>query len=188
MTAKADKAQLDLVSELENRAGGWKKVAVETGVMSSTLTQYHARVMTELEAIKEIVRVIQATPLEIVATHERQLPPTQQLDSGTREGTPTMMSAMQAPSISPAREIFHNNNDNNLLRITRQVMIKPTLTKACLVGTREARRHQSIGGCRLTTATSTPNASVSVLVNFRLARFCGCGCERVGTCVGGCAQ
>ena len=116
MTSKAEKAQNDLVTELGKRCEGCTRVEADTGKLSRLISDNHAKLMEELGAIKGIVDVIRATPIEIVATQAApQATMTPPIDSGTRSSNPHGMMTGMAPLVSmraspsPTRELYHHH-------------------------------------------------------------------------------
>lgn len=112
MTSKYEKAQKDLVGNLANQLNGHHEAEKRTTDISKSLsemvTQYHVKVVSKLDEVKQILEVIRSTPVEIVATQEvcPSVPGAARCHTPTvRTGPPP--SFMPPPFVhsSPTREV-----------------------------------------------------------------------------------
>ena len=130
MTTKYDKAQADLVKSLGDEVGGRreseKRAAAADKDMREMVTQYHTKVLGELDKISEVLKVMRSTPVEIIATQEVRHQPLQPYDTTSVQGqqslTPTIQhagtsSSFLAPSStfrsSPSREAQNNQHQQH---------------------------------------------------------------------------
>ena len=123
MTAKFDKVNSDVMTSLSDEVGGRreteKRAIAADKVMREMVTQYHTKVLTELDKINKVLEVMRSTPVEIIATQEMRNQAIHPfVDGATVQGhrtlTPTIQHAGTPPPFiavtsplrsSPSREV-----------------------------------------------------------------------------------
>ena len=78
MTTKYDKAHTDRVNnlgdELDGRREAENQAAAADKAIREMVTQYHTKVLGELDKIVKVLEIVRCTPVEIVATQEVRHP------------------------------------------------------------------------------------------------------------------